>query len=51
MYDPNTMPKALLDAHRKLDKAVDACYGKKSFESEAKWLEFLFEAYGEIIKK
>ena len=28
LYDPNTMPKKLLDAHRELDSAVDACYRK-----------------------
>ncbi|MDO8521752.1 MAG: hypothetical protein Q7S08_00500 [bacterium] len=30
LYDPNTMPKVLLDAHHKLDRAVDACYGPPS---------------------
>ena len=28
--DPNTMPKTLLGAHKALDKAVDARYGKRS---------------------
>ncbi|MEQ1644608.1 MAG: DNA methyltransferase, partial [Pyrinomonadaceae bacterium] len=27
LYDPLTMPKELLDAHRANDEAVDACYG------------------------
>ena len=49
LYDPNTMPKVLLDAHHKLDRAVDACYGKKSFESEATRLEFLFGKYKDLI--
>ncbi len=26
LYDPNTMPKKLLDTHRDLDSAVDACW-------------------------
>lgn len=45
LYDPRTMPKDLLDAHHSLDRAVDACYGKKSFPSEPSRLEFLFERY------
>ena len=45
LYDPNTMPKALFDAHRKLDLAVDACYRSKAFSSELERLAFLFELY------
>ena len=50
LYDPNTMPKILLDAHHKLDRAVDACYGKKNFKSEPDRLEFLFESYKKLSK-
>jgi hypothetical protein len=45
LYDPNTMPQDLLKAHHALDRAVDACYGKRSFKSEPERLEFLFERY------
>ncbi len=45
LYDPNTMPRALLDAHRSLDAAVDACYGKASFKSDLERLKFLFALY------
>ena len=45
LYDPNTMPKALLDAHRALDAAVDACYGKASFKTDLERLKFLFALY------
>lgn len=45
LYDPLTMPADLLKAHRTLDRAVDACYGKKSFKDEPERLEFLFERY------
>ena len=46
LYDPNAMPKDLLDAHHALDHAVDSAYGvKRSFASEATRLEFLFELY------
>jgi hypothetical protein len=46
LYDPNAMPKDLLDAHHVLDRAVDAAYDvKKPFISEAVRLEFLFNLY------
>lgn len=45
LYDPDTMPKPLLDAHHALDRAVDRCYGTKKFSSEPERLEFLFEMY------
>lgn len=50
LYDPDTMPKPLLDAHYALDRAVDACYGKRSFKSEAERLKFLFELYEKLVK-
>jgi hypothetical protein len=45
LYDPLTMPKELLDAHRANDEAVDACYGKRGFKNELERLEFLFSLY------
>lgn len=45
LYDPLTMPPALLKAHQALDKAVDAAYGKTNFKSEAERVAFLFERY------
>ncbi len=49
LYDPLTMPPALLKAHQKLDAAVDkayeACGGKKSYKSDADRVAFLFERY------
>ena len=45
LYDPLTMPKELLDAHRANDEAVDACYGKARFRNELERLEFLFDLY------
>ncbi len=44
-YDPLTLPKELLDAHRANDEAVDACYGKQRFKNELERLEFLFDLY------
>ncbi|MDT7543600.1 MAG: hypothetical protein QOE33_3504 [Acidobacteriota bacterium] len=45
LYDPNTMPRELLDAHRAVDDAVDACYGSRRFKTDLERLEFLFDLY------
>lgn len=45
LYDPDSMPKALVDAHRELDYAVDASYRSRAFKSELERLEFLFDLY------
>ncbi len=45
LYNPTAMPPKLKKAHQELDKAVDAAYRSKPFESEAKRMEFLFELY------
>lgn len=45
LYDPNTMPRELLDAHRAVDEAVDACYGSRRFRTDLERLEFLFDLY------
>ncbi len=45
LYDPNTMPKELIDAHRANDEAIDACYGSKRFKTDLERLEFLFDLY------
>jgi hypothetical protein len=45
LYDPLTMPSALLKAHQHLDKTVDAAFGKTNFKTEAERVAFLFELY------
>ncbi|MEZ7509091.1 class I SAM-dependent DNA methyltransferase [Cloacibacterium sp. Arc13] len=45
LYNPLTMPPALVKAHNELDKAVDSAYSKQTFTTEAKRMEFLFELY------
>lgn len=45
LYDPNTMPPALVKAHQALDKAVDLCYRPQPFPNETKRIEYLFELY------
>jgi hypothetical protein len=45
LYDPLTMPPALVKAHQALDKSVDLCYRPQPFISESKRIEYLFELY------
>ena len=49
LYDPLTMPPALVKAHQALDRTVDAAYvpsgGKKSWASDAERVAFLFALY------
>ncbi|WP_448673539.1 class I SAM-dependent DNA methyltransferase [Pseudoxanthomonas mexicana] len=45
LYDPDAMPDDLRDAHRALDKAVDAAYGYRSGKDDAARVAFLFERY------
>ena len=45
LYDPLTMPPALVKAHQELDKAVDLAYRPQPFINETKRMEFLFELY------
>ncbi len=49
LYDPNTMPADLRIAHQNLDKAVEACYGRK-FKNKEERIEFLFELYKKYTK-
>ena len=49
LYDPNAMPDELVDAHRKLDAAVEKAYGRK-FANDAERVAFLFEKYSELTK-
>ena len=52
LYDPLTMPPALVKAHQKLDAAVDAAYaqdavhpGKKAYTTDAERVAYLFKLY------
>ncbi|NWJ46508.1 MAG: class I SAM-dependent DNA methyltransferase [Chloroflexi bacterium] len=48
LYDPLTMPPALVKAHRVLDKAVDTAYRKPPFDTELQRVEYLFNMYKTI---
>ena len=50
LYDPLTMPPALVKAHNELDKAVDLAYRPQPFTSEANRMVFLFELYEKYTK-
>ncbi len=45
LYNPLTMPPALVKAHNELDKTVDQAYRPQAFSSEANRMVFLFELY------
>jgi hypothetical protein len=48
LYDPLAMPKDLLDAHKRLDRAVDRCYMRERFATDLERLRFLFERYAAL---
>jgi hypothetical protein len=50
LYDPLSMPPALLKAHRQLDAAVDAAYGPeaKACKTDAERVAFLFRRYQQL---
>ena len=48
LYDPLTMPAELVNAHRQLDRAVDAAYSKQKFTGDADRVAFLFERYQQL---
>ncbi len=51
MYNPDTMPKGLLQAHQELDTAIEQCYRLQPFKNDTERLEYLFKQYEEMIKK
>ena len=48
LYNPLSMPKPLLDAHKNLDKAVDKCYSTKTFKTDLERLTHLFDLYDKL---
>jgi len=45
LYEPLGTPPALLTAHAKLDRAVDAAFGRRALRTDADRLALLFERY------
>lgn len=48
LYDPDTMPTELLDAHRALDDTLEKIYAGRPFKNDAERLEHLFKLYAEM---
>ena len=51
MYNPETMPDDLKEAHHRLDLAVERCYRPEPFNSDEERLECLFKLYVKMTKK
>lgn len=51
LYNPETMPSGLRQAHHDLDEAIERCYRLAPFNSDAERLEYLFRLYDEMIRK
>jgi hypothetical protein len=47
LYDSISMPPELVKAHRKLDKTVEAAYGR-SFNDDSQRVAYLFELYQKL---
>ena len=48
LYDPLSIPPALVKAHADLDRAVDLCYRPQPFTSERQRVEYLFALYEQL---
>lgn len=51
MYNPETMPLGLKQAHHELDLAIERIYRLTPFNSDEERLEYLFKLYDEMTKK
>lgn len=50
LYNPETMPADLLEAHRDLDDYLESIYIGRPFHDDAERLEHLFKLYARITK-
>ncbi len=50
MYNPETMPEELREAHHQLDLAVERIYRPEPFASDEERLEYLFKLYAKMTK-
>lgn len=51
LYNPNTIPKGLKQAHQELDEAIEKCYRLQPFKNDTERLEYLFKLYEEMTKE
>ena len=49
LYNPDTMPAELVQAHAQLDRAVDAAYGYKGSKDDAARVAYLFARYSQLV--
>jgi len=49
LYEPLATPPALLTAHAKLDRAVDAAFGRRMLRTDADRLALIFERYEALV--
>ncbi|GAA5220072.1 DNA methyltransferase [Membranihabitans marinus] len=49
LYNPDTMPQGLLQAHQELDTAIEQCYRLKPFRNDTERLEYLFKQYERMV--
>jgi hypothetical protein len=48
LYDPLIMPPELVQAHLRLDRAVERCYRPEPFASDRERVEYLFSLYEQL---
>jgi hypothetical protein len=48
LYDPLSMPPALVKAHADLNRAVDLCYRPQPFDNDRQRVEHLFALYEKL---
>ncbi|TOP61912.1 DNA methyltransferase [Vibrio parahaemolyticus] len=51
LYDPEKMPPELLEAHQRLDEAVDKLFNKRPFRNSAERLSCLLKHYEDMLAK
>lgn len=51
LYNPESMPNGLKQAHQELDRAIERIYRLAPFASDEERLELLFKLYDEMTKK
>ncbi len=51
LYNPETMPQGLKQAHKELDDAIERVYRLSPFQNDVERLEYLFKLYDDMTKK
>ncbi|MGX5818001.1 class I SAM-dependent DNA methyltransferase [Chitinophaga lutea] len=51
LYNPETMPPGLKQAHKELDESIERIYRLGLFQNDVERLEYLFKLYEEMIRK